>query len=237
MDDQSGDIVASTVDSLLLSGASYVEEFSIYRFVGNLLITFVLIYVVAIFYRRWGLSISDRDSFAKNFVLLGLTTFLIISIVKSSLALSLGLVGALSIVRFRAAIKEPEELVYLFLVIGIGLGLGANQRIPTVIASVFILLLVYLSGKTKSQVSTDSLHRLSVVVPNTSGLGLAEITEVLTQADADLSIKRYDRTEAGFEVMFYTKITDLESLSNIQKRLVELDNSLEISILDARPII
>ena len=46
---------------------------------------------------------------------------------KYSLALSLGLVGALSIVRFRAAIKEPEELVYLFLVIGLGLAFGSNQ--------------------------------------------------------------------------------------------------------------
>ena len=46
--------------------------------------------------------------------MLGITTTIVITIVKSSLALSLGLVGALSIVRFRAAIKEPEELVYLF---------------------------------------------------------------------------------------------------------------------------
>ena len=50
-----------------------------------------------------------------------MTTMLIISIVKSSLALSLGLVGALSIIRFRAAIKEPEELAYLFLAIGISI--------------------------------------------------------------------------------------------------------------------
>ena len=53
-----------------------------------------------------------------------MTTMLIITVVKSSLALSLGLVGALSIVRFRAAIKEPEELAYLFLTIAIGLALG-----------------------------------------------------------------------------------------------------------------
>ena len=58
-------------------------------------------------------------------------TVVVISIVKSSLALSLGLVGALSIVRFRSAIKEPEELAYLFLSIGIGLGLGAGQRVVT----------------------------------------------------------------------------------------------------------
>ncbi|MHC5004997.1 MAG: DUF4956 domain-containing protein, partial [Planctomycetota bacterium] len=53
-------------------------------------------------------------------------TVLIIFVVKSSLALSLGLVGALSIVRFRAAIKEPEELVFLFFCIAIGLALGAE---------------------------------------------------------------------------------------------------------------
>ena len=128
----------NNLDSLLLSGSSYIDEINLYSFVGNLLITFVLTYVIAIFYRRWGSSISDRNTFAKNFIPLGLTTFLIITIVKSSLALSLGLIGALSIVRFRAAIKEPEELVYLFIVIAIGLGLGANQRIVTVIATVFI---------------------------------------------------------------------------------------------------
>ena len=58
--------------------------------------------------------------------LITMTTMLIISIVKSSLALSLGLVGALSVIRFRAAIKEPEELTYLFLTIAIGLGFGAK---------------------------------------------------------------------------------------------------------------
>lgn len=52
--------------------------------------------------------------------------FLVIFVVKSSLALSLGLVGALSIVRFRTPIKGPEELVYLFLSIAIGLGFGAG---------------------------------------------------------------------------------------------------------------
>jgi len=56
--------------------------------------------------------------------------------------LSLGLVGALSIVRFRTAIKDPEELLYLFLAIAIGLGLGADQRIPTLVAVGIIMLLL-----------------------------------------------------------------------------------------------
>jgi hypothetical protein len=75
----------------------------------------------------------------------------VISIVKSSLALSLGLVGALSIVRFRTAIKEPEELVFLFIAIAIGLGVGADQRWPTVIGILVVLgymaLRVLIAGK------------------------------------------------------------------------------------------
>ena len=78
-------------------------------------------------YLKFGRSLNNREYFGNIFLLLSVTTCTVIIIVKYSLALSLGLVGALSIVRFRAAIKEPEELVYLFLVIALGLSFGANQ--------------------------------------------------------------------------------------------------------------
>ena len=86
-------------------------------FVFSLCLSAVLGVLLGHAYAIFGHSLSNRKVFARNFLLLTVTTTLIISIVKSSLALSLGLVGALSIVRFRAAIKEPEELAFLFLAI------------------------------------------------------------------------------------------------------------------------
>jgi hypothetical protein len=104
-----------------------------------------------LFYIRYSSTLSNRKEFAKTFVVLGVTTCIVIMIVKSSLALSLGLVGALSIVRFRAAIKEPEELVYLFLIIAIGLGCGANQLIVITTGIFFSLVIIMLySGYLKS---------------------------------------------------------------------------------------
>ena len=97
-------------------------------------------------YIHFGHSLSNRRLFARNFLILVVTTTLIISIVRSSLALSLGLVGALSIVRFRAAIKEPEELAFLFLAISIGLGLGAGQALVTIVALAVILGLIVVRG-------------------------------------------------------------------------------------------
>jgi len=93
----------------------------------SLLATAVSSFLLRQLYVRYGRSMNNREYFGNIFVLLGVTTCSVIIIVKYSLALSLGLVGALSIVRFRAAIKEPEELVFLFLVIAFGLAFGANQ--------------------------------------------------------------------------------------------------------------
>ena len=106
----------------------------------NLSLGVVLGFVMRLQYVRFARSLANRELFANNFIPLILAIVLIISIVKSSLALSLGLVGALSIVRFRTPIKDPEELVYLFLAIAVGLGLGANQTLATCIAFAFIFI-------------------------------------------------------------------------------------------------
>ena len=95
-------------------------QININSFVLSLITAALLSLLVQFFYIKFSSTLSNRIHFSKNFVILGTTTCIIIMIVKNSLALSLGLVGALSIVRFRAAIKEPEELVYLFLIIAIG---------------------------------------------------------------------------------------------------------------------
>jgi hypothetical protein len=93
-------------------------------------------------YIRFANVLSNKPKFGRVLVFLSLTTFLVISVVKTSLALSLGLVGALSIIRFRTPIKEPEELAYLFLAISVGIGVGADQSFLTVL--VFTLILAYM---------------------------------------------------------------------------------------------
>ena len=103
--------------------------------------------IVRFLYLNYGRSLNNREYFGNIFMLLSVATCSVIIIVKYSLALSLGLVGALSIVRFRAAIKEPEELVYLFLVIALGLSFGANQFLIGMILLVIASIVIVLSSK------------------------------------------------------------------------------------------
>lgn len=111
---------------------------------ANLALGGLLAIYVRFLYRRSAPQVTG-DSISKVFPLLTMITIALIAAVKSSLAVSLGLFGALSIVRFRAAIKDPEELVYLFLCIGVGVSVGAGQPWLALalvgIASVFVLLI------------------------------------------------------------------------------------------------
>jgi hypothetical protein len=138
MNEEAKQAWAQLQNSLSLANSISVFQIGIYLVVGGLLALYL-----RLLYRKFGASASDSDSITRCFPLLTVVTTAVIAVVKSSLALSLGLVGALSIVRFRAAIKEPEELVYLFLCISIGLSLGAEQPLLAIVivlvATVFIL--------------------------------------------------------------------------------------------------
>jgi hypothetical protein len=86
-----------------------LEPLSLTTLLINSLVGILLSVGVAWYYARFGEGLSNRHKFARLIPVLCLTTILVISVVKASLALSLGLVGALSIVRFRTAIKDPAR--------------------------------------------------------------------------------------------------------------------------------
>ena len=109
------------------------------NFFVAILLSLILAYLVKLTYIKVGRALNDKNYFSDTFIPLAIITTLVITVIKFSLALSLGLVGALSIVRFRAAIKEPEELVYLFFVISIGLSNGANQFMLSIFATLVII--------------------------------------------------------------------------------------------------
>ena len=112
------------------------------NFILALALSAILSYVIKLTYLSSSKTLSNKKYFSDNFIALTMVTCLIITIIKFSIALSLGLVGALSIVRFRAAIKDPEELVYLFFCISIGLACGANQFIISIISTVIICMIL-----------------------------------------------------------------------------------------------
>ncbi len=206
---------------------------SLPKFALSLVIAAALGLLLGQAYVRFGHSLSNRRAFARNFLLLTVTTTLIISIVKSSVALSLGLVGALSIVRFRAAIKEPEELAFLFLAISVGLGLGAGQALITVIALVIILGLVALRSLLHRAPDQPNLY-LTVTSPAPGKLAAGQILEALAASGANASLKRFDETPDVLEAAFQVDFKDVGKLEQFTQRLRALSEQVKVSCLDDR---
>ena len=188
----------------------------------QIILTTLLSTIIGFFYVKYGNALSNRQSFAKNFVLIAVTTMLIIMIVKSSLALSLGLVGALSIVRFRTAIKEPEELAYFFMAIGIGLGIGAEQLVVTTIGTIGLCLIIYFFNRKKAE--TVSQNLVIQFNKNTPQDAQAFIKN-LEQHCSELSLRRLDennlRSEMSFDVSFKSLADLLAAKEQLQKQYPE----------------
>jgi uncharacterized membrane protein YhiD involved in acid resistance len=188
-------------------------------------------YILGRLYIKYGTSLSNRTKFAGNFILITTTTTLIISVVKSSLALSLGLVGALSIIRFRAAIKEPEELAFLFLTISIGLGFGANQFLITIIAFVIISIFIVLKQWSKMNVTENNLN-LTISCKKTEKITLEKIVSILNKKCASLQLKRFDCSENMLEASFFVTFDSFYDIEKVKESLEKLSKDIRISYLD-----
>jgi hypothetical protein len=202
-------------------------------FVLSLALSALLGALIGQVYVRLGHSFSNRAAFARNFLLVAVTTTLIISIVKSSLALSLGLVGALSIVRFRAAIKEPEELAYLFLAISVGLGLGAGQALLTLVALVLIVGLLALRSLVTKPSRPANLY-VTIAGPSGPDLGPSRMLALLEAAGAKADLKRFDETAESVEASFVVDFSSVGGVDAVTRQLRQLNPAIRVSCLDDR---
>ena len=209
---------------------------SITAMILNLLFGLLLSVLLAIYYAKFGDSLSNRSKFAPILPLLSLITLLVISIVKSSLALSLGLVGALSIVRFRTAIKDPEELVFLFFAIAIGLGLGADQRIPTLVA--FIIIMGYLVGRkiiNKSlNLSAQNNLYMNILLPltDTSEDAFGFVNKILGEELQRVDLRKFETNGQEMRLIFYFKTKSADTLARLSNRIHEKYEKATISIVE-----
>ena len=207
------------------------NDISISTFLLNLFLTLFLTKFLSLIFNRYGKSISNRILFSNNFPLIGMTTMLIITIVKSSLALSLGLVGALSVVRFRTAIKEPEELSYLFFTIAIGLGLGANQTLITFIGFVLIVIFIYLSNLRKIKKVSTNFMSLLVSVNESNNYDVDKITNVIYENVSKLELKRLSSDSGELEILFKIEVDNYKNIINLKNNLKTNFQEININFL------
>jgi uncharacterized protein DUF4956 len=186
-------------------------------------------------FKQFGSTLSNREEFAQVFPFVLLTTILIISIVKSSLALSLGLVGALSIVRFRTPIKEPEELAYLFIAIAMGLGLGANQTVNTVVAGLTILLIMAMFKRQRKDLGDKNLY-LSIDweagPEDEPDKFITQVNSIMAKHVVSSDLRRFDIRDGQLETTYFVDLANADNLVVLISELRSVYPDIGLTFLD-----
>ena len=192
----------------------------------------IMSFIVRDFYIKRSFSLTGKMHIGSIIPVLSTVVFLVIIVVKSSLALSLGLVGALSIVRFRTPIKEPEELVYLFLAIAIGLGYAAGQILITTILSLSILFIIYvwLSNRKIAKTSEYNL----VVKWSNKDVMFEDILKEITPIVENLKLVRLDKSPSSNTSVMLVVPDEKQPIETISNKLHVLDDDMHVTFFEAK---
>lgn len=173
----------------------------------RILLTLGLAFLLGIFlhfvYKRTFRGVLYSQSFHGSLIAITMITSLVIMAVTSNIVLSLGMVGALSIVRFRTAVKDPMDLVYMFWAIGIGIVTGAGLHLLAILGSVIIGLILFLMNRAPAN---DTPYLL--VVQSADDTADSTVLTTLTSARQRFSLKSKTIAPTGLEVTYELRLKD-----------------------------
>ena len=201
----------------------------------NFIIGVILSAIIAWHYHKRAQKKVLRNDLGYTLPVISMTTLLVIAVVKSSLALSLGLVGALSIVRFRTPIKEPEELAYIFLSIALGLCLGADQREAALIGVFVILLIISLCdliGRSEDNSNSNLLLTIDAPTNKNEQVSVKDISEILEKCSNQINIRQIDKTSDHLSISCLATFKNIEDIDKLNNYLTEEYPGCLFSILD-----
>jgi uncharacterized membrane protein YhiD involved in acid resistance len=124
----------------------------------NMLVAFVLGICIFVAYRLTYSGVAYSRKFNASLVMMTLVTTIVMTVISNNIALSLGMVGALSIVRFRTAIKDPRDTTFIFWCIAVGICCGVSFYLPAAIGAAVVFVAMLLLGRVKS----DGLYLLII---------------------------------------------------------------------------
>jgi hypothetical protein len=201
----------------------------------QLLTAILLSFLVRFYYIRYAAPMGNLGNIGNVLPILAIITFLVILIVKTSLALSLGLVGALSIVRFRAPIKDPMELTFIFLAIAIGLGTGASKHWITTVVVLLILLMDYIRihfSRREIQGKT-----LLVDMPGAQSMQTVEkLLAILNEGVNSMRLSRLELGEANLTVVAQLDTVSERDIQSVISSIRVLNEKAKCTLFDSKPV-
>ena len=194
--------------------------------------SFILMFV----YKNKANSLSSKIQISMIIPLLSNITFLVILIVKSSLALSLGLVGALSVIRFRTPVKEPEDLAFLFFAIALGIGYGAMQIFSTSIIFLILIVIIWFFLSKRDKANDKNFNLIIETNIEKNEKYFDQILKILKDNAIEAEIVKIEKNESFVNLFYKVSFDQITDLKNIINNLEKEFKGIKFSIYENRTI-
>jgi len=201
--------IASNID-ILSTGGSITTAAIVISLISSLAAGLLIAWV----YRKAFQGVLYQKSYAAAIVMTCLVTTMVIMVISGNLVLSLGMVGALSIIRFRAAIKDPLDIVYMFWAVGVGIANGVGYFHVSIIASVFIALVMIMA---KSLPTKARAQLLVVKLYESHKTTLDGLLSQLTKYNVKSQNHTGDTVEVVYEILETLSSESINKISSAQE--------------------
>ena len=196
---------------------------------GLIILFFALIagLLVRFLYLRYAQSFSSKSSFGDTLLLVTISVAGLIAVVKSSLALSLGLVGALSVIRFRTAVKEPYTLSYILFSVCLGISIGASQYLFSLLIGIVGTIATIFSFNRSIEGGTRKLRNndidtINIVAANETAIDNA--VKLISKNSYKYVIKTIsNNSQSQFNATFGVQIISNTTIMELTKEISKLD--------------
>ena len=199
-----------------------VQELSVEQITLNMAVALVLGLVIYLSYRFSHSGAVYSATFNVSLLMLTLVTTMIMNVIGNNIALSLGMVGALSIVRFRTAIKDSRDTAYIFWCIAVGICCGVSYYALCAIGTGFVFLVMLLMGSVKAN---DRYLLIIHADKESAGKEIEEL--VLVQYKGKASLRVANRTKEQLEYIYELSAKTIAAGKRNGTEPVELLNSID----------
>ena len=208
------------------------QNISLVNLAGSIIIALLIGFLVVWVYQYTHKSMTYDKSFLVTMLLMGPVISLIITVIGNNIALSIGLVGSLSIIRFRTVIKDSRDLIFLLWAIGVGLGAGTEAWIPTLMASFIIGFICLIADKINYYQKPGKNHYVLVLVGSDRKIE-KDAEELINEEGFVSTLRSMDMSNEGWQIVFEIRpIKEIEfDKQKIMKKLESIKNIEKVSLI------
>ena len=194
--------------------------------IANLFIALLCGLIISVSYRSSSDALNYSPTFVRAIVVLTMITALVIMVIGNNLARAFGLVGAMSIIRFRTAVKDIQDIVYIFFALAAGMAAGVGLKGIALLGAVVISLILFILHQIRY--AHPSNHQFLVQFQCVLPEGEAPYTSVFLRWCRKVKLVNMQALGAGdlFEMAFYVELKDTERRNEL---MLELNRTATIS--------